>query len=105
MSAYLLHRAQSAETHVSHLKAEIDTLRTENERLKSFARRIIGTSAFEGNDLDGSYVQMLAENRELITRCIYDPERHGPSEYAEPGDNFYEFAPILCGPTLSEPAQ
>ena len=67
----------------------------EVSRLCRFAREIIGNSAFEGYDIGGDEVQDIAERLGLIVGCKYDPDRHGPSEYAEAGDPYYEFAPLL----------
>lgn len=57
------------------------------ERLKSFARRCVEDS-FEGYGFDGGDVQDLAEELGLIVpvRGGYDPEKHGESDCAEPGD-------------------
>ena len=50
--------------------------------------------AFDGMDVDGGTIQSLALTHGLLSQTTYDPEKHGPSMEAEPGDEWY----VLAGP-------
>lgn len=63
--------------------------------LQEFAKWAIREGAFQAADLDGLSIQEKALELGLIEATIYDPERHGPSDCAEPGDEWFTFAPSL----------
>lgn len=63
--------------------------------LQEFARWAIRESAFQAADLDGLSIQEKAHELGLIEVTTYDPERHGPSDCADPGDEWFTFAPSL----------
>ena len=67
--------------------------------LEEFARWAISEGAWQGGDLEGFEVQEKAEKLGLIVEEPggYDPKRHGPHDYAEPGDTFFVYAPFLRG--------
>ena len=50
-------------------------------------------AAFEGNSIDGGDAQALGVKHGILVQTTYDPEKHGGSEYCEPGDVYYEFSP------------
>ncbi len=63
--------------------------------LQEFARWAIREGAFQAADLDGLSIQEKAHELGLIEATTYDPERCGPSDCAEPGDEWFTFAPSL----------
>ena len=63
--------------------------------LAEFARWAIEKGCFDGCDLDGGSIQDKAENLGIIVRTQYDPEKHGDSGEAEPGDDWFVFADWL----------
>jgi len=63
--------------------------------LQVFARWAIREGAFQAADLDGLSIQEKAHELGLIEATTYDPERHGPSDFAERGDEWFTFAPFL----------
>lgn len=66
------------------------------ESLAEFARWAIRESCFWGCDLDGGGVQEKAEALGLIVKELYDPGKHGETEYnIEPGDDWFVLAPWL----------
>lgn len=67
----------------------------ERDRLADFARWVIRESAFSGCDLHGDEVQEQALARMMIVRTLYDPDRHGSSDVADAGDEWFEFASVL----------
>lgn len=69
------------------------------EGLAAFAREIIDCT-FEGHDADGDWIQSLAVTHGLLVETTYDPDKHGPSMEAEPGDRWFEYA----GPLARLPA-
>lgn len=76
-------------------EAKLEEMRKALEPLSTFARWAIRESAFSGMELEGGEVQEEALSRGLIVRTIYDPERHGPSDVADPGDDWFEFSDAL----------
>ncbi|PDO11589.1 MAG: hypothetical protein BLM47_00170 [Candidatus Reconcilbacillus cellulovorans] len=81
---------------VKELEAEVARLKEENQKLKTFSRRVIA-EALRGNDWWGGSIQDFAEELGLIVAEPFDPERHGEyhADVFEPGDPFYVFADIL----------
>lgn len=77
---------------IPEIAAEIAALQS-REGLIAFAREII-EPAFDGMDVDGGTIQSLALTHGLLSQTTYDPEKHGPSMEAEPGDEWY----VLAGP-------
>lgn len=71
-------------------------------QLAPFAKWVIEESAFFGCDLNGGDVQEKAAAAGLITATTYDPEKHGPTDMAEPGDEWFVFTSTLeeAGPTM-----
>lgn len=63
--------------------------------LQEFARWAIREGAFQAADLDGLSIQEKAHGLGMIEATTYDPERHGPSDCAERGDEWFTFAPFL----------
>lgn len=77
--------------------AEITKLRAERDaaaRCVEFTKWAIQDSAWQGGDLDGGAVQDKAEALGVIVKVPFDPAKHN-SDYAEPGDDWFEFAPDL----------
>ena len=70
------------------IAAKIQIMHMENKRLAAFARQII-EYAFDGHDADGGSIQALALAHGLLRQEVYDPEKHGPSLEAEPGDEWF----------------
>jgi len=73
----------------------IERLEAQRDQLARFARWAIQESAFSGHELDGGEVQEQALACMLIVRTVYAPARHGPSDVAKPGDEWFEFAEVL----------
>lgn len=70
--------------------------RDEAVKLADFARWVIQETVFDGGaDLDAWSIQMKAAELGLIKETAYNPEKHGSSDYAEPGDEWFVFSPIL----------
>lgn len=63
--------------------------------LQEFAKWAIREGAFQGADLDGLSIQEKAHELGLIEATTYDPGKHGPSDVAEAGDEWFTFSPIL----------
>jgi len=76
------------------LKAKLEKLRTENERLKKFARQIIEQECWRGWRLDGGEIQELAEKLGLIVPHIVTKEDVEFDDY-EVGDTIYKFSETL----------
>jgi len=85
-----------AAARIRELEAEVERLKEENQKLKTFSRRIIA-EALRGNDWCGGEIQDFAEELGLIVPEPFDPERHGEEhcDVFEPGDPFYVFADVL----------
>lgn len=72
-----------------------------NDALIEFLKWAMNCGPWGGNDLDAADVQEKALELGLIVETKYDPEIHGRnenSEYAEPGDQWFVFAPGLTSP-------
>lgn len=82
------------------ITAKIQLMQTENRRLAAFARQII-EYAFDGHDADGGSIQALAVTHGLLREVKYDPEKHGASLEAEPGDEWFE----LVGAVAEAPVE
>lgn len=65
------------------------------EMLQDFAKWAIREGAFQAADLDGLSIQEKAHELGLIEPTTYDPEKHGPSDCAEPGDEYFVFTSVL----------
>jgi hypothetical protein len=77
--------------------------RAEGEKsLVEFARWAITEGPFEGCHLDGSDIQDKAEKLGILIKTKYDPAIHGESAEAEPGDDWYVFAPLVADQRLPE---
>lgn len=65
--------------------------------LVEFARWAIAEGAWQGGDLEGGDIQNKAHKLGLIELVPggYNPEVHGEDDYAELGDPYFTFAPIL----------
>ena len=87
-------RAPKAREAVAVIAAEIAALQS-REGLIAFAREII-EPAFDGMDVDGDTIQSLALTHGLLSKTTCDPEKHGPSMEAEPGDEWYALAGPLA---------
>lgn len=79
------------------LRAEVGD---DRERLGAaaiaFVKWALREGAWQGCDLDGGAMQDKAEELGLIVKEPYDPEKHGPNDIdAEPGDDWYVFAPAI----------
>jgi hypothetical protein len=69
------------------LSSELERVKGERDALADFARWVITESA---------YVQDKAVEAGLLVATKYDPEQHGPSDIAEPGDDWFVFSPALA---------
>lgn len=76
------------------LLAEIAALQS-RDGLIAFARWAI-ECAFDGQDADGADIQAVALHHGLLSKSPYDPEKHGPSFEAEPGEDWYTLAGPLA---------
>lgn len=63
----------------------------------AFVKWALQEGSWQGADLDGGSVQDKAESLGLIVKTQYDPEKHGPHDYAEPGYDWYVFSDLLRG--------
>ena len=61
--------------------------------LSRFARFVL-SEVFDG-ELDGAELQEVAEREGLIRKTTYDPVLHGHSDYAQPGDDWYELTEVF----------
>lgn len=68
----------------------------DREALAEFARWAIRESAFQAADLSGLEVQEKAYELGLLERTTYDPAKHGPSDEAEEGMEFFVFGAALA---------
>lgn len=66
------------------------------EALQEFAKWAIREGAFQAADLDGLSIQEKAQELGLIEPTIYDPAKHGPSDCAEPGGEWFIFTAALA---------
>lgn len=82
---WLQDRAEQA----NRLEAEVETLRGDNELMRTFIRKFISGVCW---NIDGGDVQGTAEEMGLLKPVAYDPDIHGEVDYAEPGDTIYTFA-------------
>lgn len=82
------------------LAAEIAALQS-RDGLIAFARWAI-ECAFDGQDADGADIQAVALHHGLLSKSPYDPEKHGPTFEAEPGDDWYTLAGPLALPLQPE---
>lgn len=83
--------------HADQFAKEADQLRAEREaaaRCVEFTKWAIQDSAWQGGNLDGGAVQDKAEALGVIVKVPFDPAKH-KSDYAEAGDDWFEFAPNL----------
>ncbi|MGG3810910.1 hypothetical protein ABEV34_04575 [Methylorubrum rhodesianum] len=80
--------------------AEIAALQS-RDGLIAFARWAI-ECAFDGQDADGADIQAVALHHGLLSKSPYDPEKHGPTFEAEPGDDWYMLAGPLALPLQPE---
>lgn len=80
--------------------AEIAALQS-RDGLIAFARWAI-ECAFDGQDADGADIQAVALHHGLLSKSPYDPEKHGPTFEAEPGDDWYTLAGPLADAALAE---
>lgn len=72
--------------------------------LAKFAKWAISESAFAGCDLGGAEVQEKAQEIGLIVSTVYDPIKHGSSDVADAGMDWYEFTSLLSdNPETAEP--
>jgi hypothetical protein len=78
------------------LSSELERVKGERDALADFARWVITESAFSGCDIFGGDVQDKAVDAGLLVATKYDPEQHGPSDIAEPGDDWFVFSPALA---------
>jgi hypothetical protein len=69
----------------------------EKERLQEFAVWAIREGPFEGCDLAGDAIEEKGVALGLLEATAYDPEKHGPSDCAEPGMPWFIFTSILKG--------
>lgn len=56
-----------------------------------FVKWCITEGSFNGCDIDGADAQDQAVKFGIIRQVEYDPEKHGPSDLAEPGDRWFVF--------------
>lgn len=63
--------------------------------LQEFAKWAIKEGAFLAAHLDCLSIHEKAHELGLIEATAYDPEKHGPSDVAETGDEWFTFSPIL----------
>lgn len=84
-----------AEARLEAAESKLSEMRSALEGLVPFAKWAIRESAFSGSDLEGAEVQEAALAHGLLIRTVYDPERHGPSDVAEPGMDWFEFSSTL----------
>ncbi len=68
---------------------------SEIERLAEFARWVIREGLFDSPGLDCLDIQYHALRLGLIEQTTYDPNKHGPSDYADEGDEWFVFSPAL----------
>jgi chromosome segregation ATPase len=70
----------------------IAELEAENNRLRAFAESVVLLGWTSSDDFAAD-VQEAALKANLIQTVPggYDPEKHGPSDYCDPGDEYYEF--------------
>lgn len=104
----------SLEAQLAEAKAEIERMTPRfvayeylespagREMIQDFAKWAIREGAFQAADLDGLSIQEKAHELGLIEPTTYDPEKHGPSDCAEPGDEWFVFTRILTEPTATE---
>jgi hypothetical protein len=74
----------------------LSALKSDNRPLIEFARWAIQEGSWVSADIPGDVVQDKAEELGLIIRTKYDPEIHGESDIAEPGDDWYVFGPLIA---------
>ena len=65
--------------------------------LARFARWAVEMNVFDdsvwSDHWDGGDVQDMAVECGILVETTYDPEVHGPSDMANPGDRWYVFSP------------
>ncbi len=71
-----------------------NTTDTLEKRLALFLQSALDCS-WHGGEFDGADIQDRAEALGLIRAAKYDPAEHGPSEDAEPGDQWFVLADDL----------
>lgn len=78
---------------------------SETTALVEFARWVIRETCFEGKDLDPGDVQDKGVELGLLVAIEggWDPEKHDSEhwshDFMEPGDPYFELAPLLTGAT------
>lgn len=75
---------------------------SENTALQEFAKWAIREGAFQAADLDGLSIQEKAHELGLIVKTTYDPEKHGPSDCADEGDEWFVFSDALSSAAVAE---
>jgi hypothetical protein len=86
-------QAQNADGTWSNVPEQrIAELEAENNRLRAFAESVVLLGWTSSDDFAAD-VQEAALKANLIQTVPggYDPEKHGPSDYCDPGDEYYEF--------------
>lgn len=72
------------------------------EAMAKFVDWALSEGSWDGCDLNGGDVQDKAEQLGLLVRTKYDPEVHGNSDCAEPGDDWFELAPEVLAHTHAD---
>lgn len=70
-----------------------------------FVHELLTEGSWSGHDLDGGFVQDVAEKLGLIVKTKFDPEKHDNETGAdlEPGDDWFEFSPLVNRALASAP--
>jgi len=81
------------DSYVIRLDEMVETLESENKRLRAFAAAVMAI-AWECGDLDGGAAQDLALQHGVIVEVPFDPKKHHGigAEDVEPGDPWYVLA-------------
>lgn len=80
---------------IDHLLSQNERLKGEVERVSDLAHRLAklfhaaAQASWDGYDLDGGTIQSLGEELRLLEREPYDPDEHGESVNADPGDEIF----------------